>query len=434
MSIYDEIKSPLDNNETLKKILDIYVNGRVSGGSKLIENGEELYKRLIDYDYEQEDSQDNYADKFYQYIKLPNLNKLYKNISKMDFKVFDSQVENIRKKIESQPISEMEKKERISELYFKTIYPLSRFKFLFKFFENYSDIDKVYYEQGLVYIQNILDNIELYPSLEQENMKKLQELNLTEQQIEMRRRLIEFRRKMNHKFFGGDGVMGFHVNPQNLHIYDIDRKRENDELKFYINAGIDTYKFASLFQERCESLDINYYFKVVNADKYEEYKRNDRMCIYTEFKDADTFLSIIKELKEQNPDIKFQKPPLLAGTIDNFIGVGTDHITKGGRSYNVQMSNICFASITKIFEKVPREKIFETIKIYPEMIDKLKNEIKYRAKNIGLSEDKICIKEGIEQKLGQNQNESNFKNQSQQLRRGIILDLEEITTEELELF
>ena len=62
MSIYDEIKSPLDNNETLKKILDIYVNGRVSGGSKLIENGEELYKRLIDYDYEQEDSQDNYAD------------------------------------------------------------------------------------------------------------------------------------------------------------------------------------------------------------------------------------------------------------------------------------------------------------------------------------------------------------------------------------
>ena len=56
---------------------------------------------------------------------------------------------------------------------------------------------------------------------------------------------------MNHKFFGGDGVMGFHVNPQNLHIYDIDRKRENDELKFYINAGIDTYKFASLFQERC---------------------------------------------------------------------------------------------------------------------------------------------------------------------------------------
>ena len=42
---------------------------------------------------------------------------------------------------------------------------------------------------------------------------------------------------------------------------------------------------------------------------------------------ADTFLSIIKELKEQNPDIKFQKPPLLAGTIDNFIGVGTDHIT-----------------------------------------------------------------------------------------------------------
>ena len=120
------------------------------------------------------------------------------------------------------------------------------------------------------------------------------------------------------------------------------------------------------------------------------------MCIYTEIKDANTFLSILKELKIQNPDIKFEDPPFLSGTIDEFIGVGME---PKGYSYNQQMSEICFNSIIKVFGEIPREKIFETIQIYPEMLTKLRQEIISTAKNIGLSEDKICIDNDVAQKL-----------------------------------
>lgn len=60
-------------------------------------------------------------------------------------------------------------------------------------------------------------------------------------------------------------------------------------MKFYLNAGIDTYKVAQLFQQKCEQAKLNYYFKVVNAVKDYEFRRTDKMCIYTEFKDAKNF-------------------------------------------------------------------------------------------------------------------------------------------------
>ena len=96
--------------------------------------------------------------------------------------------------------------------------------------------------------------------------------------------------------------MGFHVNPQNLQLYDTGVKKQNGEMKFYINAGTDTYKFASLFQERCEELGINYYFKVIDARRTEEYNRNDKMCIYTEQKEAEKILEIIQKVIQEHPE------------------------------------------------------------------------------------------------------------------------------------
>lgn len=77
-------------------------------------------------------------------------------------------------------------------------------------------------------------------------------------------------------------------------------------MKFYINAGTDTYKFASLFQEKCENLGLNYYFKVAHAYKEAEYKRNDKMCIFTERKDAEKFLEVIQQVKEEGKQLDRQ--------------------------------------------------------------------------------------------------------------------------------
>ena len=369
MNLFNKITNPFEDNETVRKILDIYCNAKVNNGTEEINDAEDLYKRVIDYGKENENSQIEYVSEFDRYIRLPNLDKLYANISQLDFEAFDKQVEEKQREIEARPISDMEKQRMIRELHKKTMYPLSRLKILFDEFNSFSDIEKTYNEKRFEYIENILINLDIYPSHKEEYMQQLQQFNLTKEQIQKIEILTTFRRKMNNRFYGGEGSMGFHVNPQNLQVYDTGVNVEKGEVKFYINAGTDTYKFASLFQEKCENLGINYYFKVVEAYRQEEYRRSDKMCIFTERKDAEKFF-----------------PPLLTGKIEGNIGVGMDNISSEGKSYNQEMSIICFETIKEFFKDMPRDQIPEFIKANPQVIEQLKSEMVAKVQSTGLSE------------------------------------------------
>lgn len=386
MNLFDKITNPFEDNETVRKILDIYCNAKVNNGTEEINDADDLYKRVIDYGKENENSQIEYVSEFDRYIRLPNLDKLYANIGLEDFEAFDKQVEKIQREIEARPISDMEKQRMIRKLHKKTMYPLSQFKILFNTFKRFSEIEKVYHEQGIARIEQVLINIALYPSQKEKYMQELKQFGLTEKQIENREIMTTFRRKMNNRFYGGEGIMGFHVNPQNLQVYDTGINEEKGEMKFYINAGTDTYKFASLFQERCERLGINYYFKVVDAYKQDEYERNDKMCIYTERKDAEKFLEVIQQVKEENPDIILKSPPLLTGKIEGNIGVGMDNISSEGKSYNQEMSTICFETIKEFFKNMPRDQIQEFIKANPQVIEQLKSEMIAKVQSTSLSE------------------------------------------------
>ena len=386
MNLFDKITNPFEDNETVRKILDIYCNAKVNNGTEEINDAEDLYKRVIDYGKENENSQIEYMSEFDRYIRLPNLDKLYANIGLEDFEAFDKQVEEKQKKIEAKPISDIEKQEMIDDLHKKTMYPLSQLKILFNTFKSFSEIEKVYHEQGIAKIEQVLNNIAFYPSQKEKYMQELQQFGLTEKQIKNREIMATFRRKMNNKFYGGEGIMGFHVNPQNLQVYDTGINVEKGEMKFYINAGTDTYKFASLFQERCEGLGLNYYFKVVDAYKQDEYERNDKMCIYTERQDAEKFLEVIQQVKEENPDIILKNPPLLTGKIEGNIGVGMDNISSEGKSYNQEMSTICFETIKEFFKDMPRDQISEFIKANPQVIEQLKSEMIAKVQSTGLSE------------------------------------------------
>lgn len=386
MNLFDKITNPFEDNETVRKILDIYCNAKVNNGTEEINDADDLYKRVIDYGKENENSQIEYVSEFDRYIRLPNLDKLYANISQLDFEAFDKQVEKIQREIEARPISDIEKQRKIRELHKKTMYPLSQFEILFNTFKSFSAIEKVYHEQGIARIEQVLINIALYPSQKEKYMQELKQFGLTEKQIENREIMTTFRRKMNNRFYGGEGIMGFHVNPQNLQVYDTGINEEKGEMKFYINAGTDTYKFASLFQERCERLGINYYFKVVDAYKQDEYERNDKMCIYTERKDAEKFLEVIQQVKGENPDIILKNPPLLTGKIEGNIGVGMDNISSEGKSYNQEMSTICFETIKEFFKDMPRDQILGFIKANPQVIEQLKSEMVAKVQSTGLSE------------------------------------------------
>ena len=203
---------------------------------------------------------------------------------------------------------------------------------------------------------------------------------------------------IKNRFDGDPGVMGFHIYPQLLQIMDTGMDREKGEMKFYLNAGIDTYKVAQLFQQKCEQAKLNYYFKVVNAVKDYEFRRTDKMCIYTEFKDAKKFLEIIREIKVENPDINFQQPPILTGRIDGFVGTGMDNV-KGKNSYNGIMSKVCYDAVTSTFQNISREQIPALIDRHPEILYKLKEKIKQRAKEMGLDPEKICVAPEIRYKL-----------------------------------
>ena len=119
MNLFDKITNPFEDNETVRKILDIYCNAKVNNGTEEINDADDLYKRVIDYGKENENSQIEYVSEFDRYIRLPNLDKLYANIGLEDFEAFDKQVEEIQRGIEARPISDIEKRSKIRKLHKK---------------------------------------------------------------------------------------------------------------------------------------------------------------------------------------------------------------------------------------------------------------------------------------------------------------------------
>lgn len=124
----------------------------------------------------------------------------------------------------------------------------------------------------------------------------------------------------------------------------------------------------------------------MHAYKKDEYKRNDKMCIFTEKKDTEKFLEVIQQVKEENPDIIFKSPPLLTGKIEGNIGVGMDNISTEGKSYNQEISTICFETIKEFFKDMPRDPIPEFIKANPQVIEQLQSEMITKVQNTALSE------------------------------------------------
>ena len=306
-------------------------------------------------------SQDEYIVQFNKYIRMPNFDRLYKSISNPEFvSNLDKFVAKRINEIKSMRISDEEKERQIEELKKINLYPLSRFKSIFDKFETFHEFYSFFNNHNL---WEVSDKIFRFPNLKDKVLGQLNDIGLNKEQIDT---MCRFMNLIKNRFDGDPGVMGFHIYPQLIQIMDTGMDREKGEMKFYLNAGIDTYKVAQLFQQKCEQAKLNYYFKVVNAVKDYEFRRTDKMCIYTEFKDAKKFLEIIREIKVENPDINFQQPPILTGRIDGFVGTGMDNV-KGKNSYNGIMSKVCYDAVTSTFQNISREQIPALIDSHPEI-------------------------------------------------------------------
>lgn len=267
------------------------------------------------------------------------------------------------------------------------IYPLYRFKGIIDKFENYHEFTD-YYSKKLEQIEPLLEKIKNNPK-----KRDIRKTKLSEEELELANLMVEFKNMMEKQFTGS---MGFHVFPQKWQSTKDFIPCIETEMKFYLNAGKDTYKVAQMFQQKCEDGNLNYYFKVVHGDN-DEYKRTDKMCIYTDFRTANDFIKIIREIRRENPGIKFDNLPLLTGKIDDFIGVGTDYITK--LSYNLDMSQVCMEVLDKMFKGVPKAKIGAYIQKNPGIVKQIRAELIAKARALGLSEEKICVGKDFKSKM-----------------------------------
>ena len=356
--MYSKIQSPLDNEETIRTLIKLYAT------SKSV-NPDDFYRQVIYYDNENSNDMQKHLKEFQENIMIPNFTKLYANIIKE----------------KNNPIMNDQRVRRI-----------------FERFKTYDEFCDYVYQSNARDIYSLYNNMKSSPNNKHTYINKLSDFHLSNEELNFRilAGWIE-RNLVQDAFDGGEGIMGFHVNPQNLK--QTNANKQQPQMKFYINAGYDTYRFARYFQEKCEQRNLNYYFKVVDPYK-QEHERADKLCIYTDFNNADIFLQCIEEVRKEHPEIRYRRPPLIAGTIQNYIGVGTDGVLKSGASYNSGMSEICFGAMKNVFNGIPKKDILDMVKRKPELIKKVRDMIIGQATRLGLSQEKICIMENAKSRLG----------------------------------
>ncbi len=177
--------------------------------------------------------------------------------------------------------------------------------------------------------------------------------------------------------FDGKGTMGYHIHETK---FSDSWYGGGSTVKFYINVGEDTYEFSKLFKQKCEERDLSYVYKVVNPENGEEV-RADKMCIYTGLRDIETYLEIIREIKQEHPDFDYREPSPIMGSIDEWIGVGADPDNfELAMSYNDSRAIMIENALSTVLGNASEKKIKRMLETDPEgLISKLRAEIKRRA-------------------------------------------------------
>ena len=387
MNLYDSIKNPMEDNKKLKQLIDFYTE---SDNPK-----REIYNKLVSATESRDFDKEKYIKDYEKLIVKPTMEALYRNIEKrinLNEDVFgknSSILKNVFK--ECSTYEELEKK-------IESTFDEKRKNALEKCSWILRTPKEKFDEYNLTY-----DQLGWY-----EDAKKF----YSNEEIYSLAPFVELKRRMEQYLQVSEDVMGFHVNSEKK--MDLDRNNERNDLKFYINAGDDTCKVASYFRDKCETRNMNYYFKVVNPHK-DDLNRSDKLCIYSELKDIQDYLEILQEIRKENPEFIFEQPPMMVGNFENWIGVATDYSGdeyNRPTSYNEAMSNICLKALDKVCKE---NKIGSSNNDGMNITEQLKEEIVLQAQKIGYSKDKVCIKNSIKRTL-QKMDLNSTKNKEKMLK------------------
>lgn len=206
-------------------------------------------------------------------------------------------------------------------------------------------------------------------------------------------------------------------------------------MKIYINAGTDSYELANLFSNSCkQQMGIDPKLKVAIGNMSSEISRSDKLCIYIEnMEQAKQYIEVLEKIKNERQDFAFEKPILTVGTINNWIGIGSD-IGEYNTSYNKEICGILMDSCNKYFSNMSRTEIIEQINKNPKLLDEVRKNIAERCLRSGRSPEKICIREDDVQTLKQLEivHSDMIENENKQKQTMLgTKPIEEITSKEI---
>lgn len=119
------------------------------------------------------------------------------------------------------------------------------------------------------------------------------------------------------------------------------------EHRLYLNVNNDDiYKVFTHFIEKCHKYNLPFYFKF-SLDQ----KRADNIVIYSDTETLSNYIEILEEIKKEYPELlsSINKPPILCGKIDGWIGYGSEPATIDDvpKSFNSLRAEILEKSIDK---------------------------------------------------------------------------------------
>lgn len=114
------------------------------------------------------------------------------------------------------------------------------------------------------------------------------------------------------------------------------------EHRLYINADYtNIFDIMTLFIKKCDQYNIPYYFK------YDPLAlRDDNIVIYSSSLYLDKYVAILEEVKNELQLNNLEKPPVLSGVIDGWIGYGSEPLDEES-SFNTKRAKIIHAAIQK---------------------------------------------------------------------------------------
>ena len=198
--------------------------------------------------------------------------------------------------------------------------------------------------------------------------------------------------------------MDIYIRSKDVHIKKGETIRKEHRLSLN-TEGIDTHKLTFLIIEKCEAIGLPYHLKYS-----ENAERDDTIVVYSDTKRLPQYLAILKEIAQENQDIRKRcyHPPVLTGVIDDWIGYGTEPaLSTNGKFYSFNQIR------ARIIENGIENAIIEWLQNHKNCQVNYQGEIIYLTEflaKVAAGQESLRLKNNLEYQKSKNQTKEELEN------------------------